>query len=500
MYNNRPYSIHQWRQTDCLSFTKNYYEEGMNFLSPKIHWQGVKEGKTISEFPLINYTVACLWKVFGEHEYIYRFTILFLFFTSLCFLFTVIYYYSESLLYSYFGTTLISTSPVLAYYSFSFLADVPALSFAIISLSLFFVFLNKKKTSLFYLALLCGTIAVLIKASSASVLLIIGTISLINIFDFPKSATKNQKLFNTKLMPIISLVVSFLIILLWYKFAFLYNNKNSNGVFLMETLPIWKMKDKVIETARLLYNVQLEMFLNKGVLIGLLLALIWLLLNLKKLNYAFVIAIVLSTISFVAFIILFYQVFNVHDYYLINNMMLPVVIIISFGNYLKNNGFNFSDKKVTILACIVFIFNSTYCAAIIRLRNIPQDVLCKYYPFITNEEKNFFDWFHYNYENTLKPLETITPELRRLGIKRDDIVLSFPDPSFNITLYLMDQKGYTATSESLKTDSAFIQNYKNNGVKYLIINDINAFNDLHVNETSYTAVGSYKTITILKVN
>src|SRR5687767_1524100 len=66
----RPGSIHQWRQTDCLSITKNYYEEGMNFFSPRIHYQGVEGGKAVSECPILNYSVACLWKIFGEHEFI----------------------------------------------------------------------------------------------------------------------------------------------------------------------------------------------------------------------------------------------------------------------------------------------------------------------------------------------------------------------------------------------------------------------------------------------
>src|SRR6188768_4374760 len=68
----RPSSTHQWRQTDCLSITKNYYEEGMHFFEPKIHYQGPKDGHAVSELPILNYTVAALWKVFGEHEFIYR--------------------------------------------------------------------------------------------------------------------------------------------------------------------------------------------------------------------------------------------------------------------------------------------------------------------------------------------------------------------------------------------------------------------------------------------
>lgn len=501
VYNNRPYSIHQWRQTDCLSFTKNYFEEGMNFFSPKIHWQGVEEGKAISEFPLINYTVACLWKVFGEHEYLYRFTVLALFFTALCFLFLMIYYNSKSLLYSYFGTTLISTSPVLAYYSFNFLADVPALSFAIISLSLFFIFIESKKTSLFILSLLFATIAALLKASSASVLLIIGLISLINMIKYPKSFISQPKLFKRNLLPLISLLISFSVIVIWYRYAYNYNGKNSNGVFLMETLPIWKMEDKVIETARQLFDTQFQMFLNKGVLFGLMLALFWLLMNLKRMSYHIAISLIITTISFALFIILFYQVFNVHDYYLINNMLLPVVIIVAFGNYLKNTSFVFYSKKHIVLCCVIFLFNSTYCAAVIRLRNINQDSFCKYYPFISSEEKNFSDWFHYNYENTIKPLETITPYLRSLGIERTDKVVCVPDPSFNIDLYLMDQKGFTATEASINSDSLLLIKFKEQGAKYLVISDTTIISKTNLKKHILKeAIGRYKNTDIYRIN
>jgi hypothetical protein len=49
---------HLWRQSDCLSITMNYYKENLNFFTPAIHWVGDKGGKTISEFPIIYYTVT----------------------------------------------------------------------------------------------------------------------------------------------------------------------------------------------------------------------------------------------------------------------------------------------------------------------------------------------------------------------------------------------------------------------------------------------------------
>lgn len=55
----RPSGVHQWRQTDCLSITTNYYERGMNFMEPEIHClisDDLTTGKTIGGFlrPIIS--------------------------------------------------------------------------------------------------------------------------------------------------------------------------------------------------------------------------------------------------------------------------------------------------------------------------------------------------------------------------------------------------------------------------------------------------------------
>jgi hypothetical protein len=498
-YKERPYSIHQWRQTDCASFAKNYYEEGMHFFSPTIHWQGNQQGKTISEFPLVNYSVACLYKVFGEHEFLYRFTVFGIYLISVLFLFAMVFIVSNSLFYSYFSVSLISTSPLIAYYSFSFLADMPALSFAIISLSFFVFFLKSNSKYQFVLALVFAVLAVLLKASSATVLLIIITVTLINSLKFPKYFSSERISFKYKLTPIVFFIVSFAIIYSWYHYAFLYNNENSNGVFLLETLPIWKMEDKVLETARLLYNVQFAMFFNKGVLIFISIILGWLLLNLKKIRSFLQISLLIALASFIGFIVLFYQVFNVHDYYLINSMILPVIVLVCLGDYLKPRLENIT-KKVMIFVSMIILTNAVYCATIIRLRNINKDVLCEYSPFITNEEKNFSDWFHYNYSITLKPFETITPYLRSLGINRTDKVISLPDPSFNITLYLMDQKGFTETEMSLNNDIKRIQNDIDLGAKYLILSDSSLIHKTYLNNYLNNPIGKFENVLIYKIN
>ena len=501
VYDKRPFSIHQWRQTDCASFTKNYYEEGMHFFKPEIHWQGNMQGKTVSEFPLINYTVACLWKVFGEHEYLYRFTVFTIYIIALLFLFVMVYSTSGSLVYSYFATTIITTSPVLAYYSFNFLADVPAFSFAIMSISLFFIFLKNKDQKLFVLSVLLATLAVLLKASSATVLAIIGLISIVGLLGFSERLSVTGKLFNTMLLPLISFLGSGIIICSWYYFAYTYNNENSNGVFLMETLPVWDLNnEEVTDISRSLFNEQLAVCFNKGVWFLLTIVFGWLLLNIKKLPGYLQIAFIVSMLSFIAFIILFFQVFNFHDYYLINVLILPVIILVCFGAYLKTMHVNVFNKKLIVLCSCIFFFNAAYCSSIVRLRNCGEDSLNKMYPFISSQQKDFFNYLHEEYSKTLQPIETVTPYLRSLGIKRADKVISIPDPSFNISLYLMDQKGFTATRESLQADSTRINQYKGLGAEYVVLNDTHLLRTTCLAHVNMQEIGQYKNVFIYKLN
>ena len=141
-----PYSIHQWRQADCLSITTNYYQEGMKFFEPSVHWCGAEgNGKTVSEFPLIYYFVAFLWKLFGKYEFIFRLVNLSIVFTGLFCLYKI----SEELLkdtfWAVFVPLFLFTSPILVYYANNFMADVPAFSLGIIGWYFFLKFYKHEK-------------------------------------------------------------------------------------------------------------------------------------------------------------------------------------------------------------------------------------------------------------------------------------------------------------------------------------------------------------------
>lgn len=468
----RPSSMHQWRQTDCLSITKNYYEEGMHFFQPKIHYQGPVDGKAVSECPILNYTVAALWKVFGEHEFIYRLLEYLIYLTAIFVLFNTILRFYISNLMAFFVVSIVLTSPLLTFYSLNFLADVPALSLGIMSFCFFLNFYFSKKISLFYWALVCGTLAVLMKASALMGLSLLFFFSLIDLFSLNKFF-KTERLFTSRTWPLITIVLSVTIILAWYRYALAYNLNNTNNIFLLTVLPIWEMDEaQIIYNLKNLFNNLFPIFLNKPMFFLFMATVVYVISKFRQLSTFFKYAFVFTSIYFVFYIVFFFQVFGVHDYYLNNLMIFPVITFLAFASIVAGSELMISHRSFArlFLVCLL-IFNSFHAAAMYRLRMIKDDKLVFWFPFNTEEERNLSKYLFWDYGNSIKKLEDFRPVLREHGIKREDFVLSVPDQSFDISLYFMDQKGRTIPRDYFSMDTTIIFGYKHKKIKYFVLSD-----------------------------
>lgn len=65
-----------WRQSTVLMVARNYYELGPDLLHPRIDFAGEKTGITSMEFPLLNYLVYSVAKVFGWADWYGRVIVL----------------------------------------------------------------------------------------------------------------------------------------------------------------------------------------------------------------------------------------------------------------------------------------------------------------------------------------------------------------------------------------------------------------------------------------
>jgi hypothetical protein len=468
----RPTPIHQWRQADCLSITKNYYEEGMHFFEPKIHFQGTPDGRAVSECPLLNYTVAGLWKIFGEHEFIYRLLEYMIFLTAMFFLLNTVLMLNGSVMLSLIVSGFVLTSPLLQYYGMNFLSDVPAFSFGVIALCLFLFFYFRQRQGYFYGALVLAVVAVLMKASALSALGIISVVTVISLLR-REELTGIRPLFTRWWVPVAALAAAYGIIIAWYRFALAYNDNNSNNIFLLTVLPIWEMEEKeLISNLRALFNTHFPVFLNRPMFFLFFLAVMYVISAFGRLHPVLKVSFILTFAFFILYLVFFFQVFGVHDYYLNNLMVFPVVTWLCVADLFSRNSFTVQNRSFvrSLLICL-FIFNSFHSAAIYRLRTIEDDKLAVWYPFITQEERNLAKYIFWDYGTSIKRIEEFRPVLRKHGIKRTDFTLVIPDPSFDISLYFLDQKGYGIMRQHFQSDSLIMEHFRQKPIRYVVMSD-----------------------------
>ncbi|MBL7933802.1 MAG: glycosyltransferase family 39 protein [Bacteroidia bacterium] len=455
-----------------MSITKNYYEEGMHFFQPKIHFQYPNEGKAVSEFPILNYTVAVLWKIFGEHEFIYRLLEYLILLCAMFFLYNTIIRFYESVWMALFSASVVLTSPLIAYYGLNFIVDVPAFSIGLMSFCFGLKFYRTTKLSYFYWALGLGTLAVLMKASALMGLSILVLCSLIDILNL-NALFGIHKLFSKKVLPLIFIFISAVLIAGWYSYALYYNGYDNNHVFLLTILPIWDMSgEDFISSLKQLFNTWFPLFLNRPMFFLFISLVIFVAANFRRLDAFLKVAFLGSALFFVTYLLVFFWVFNVHDYYLINLMFFPAITLICLAHILSQSEYGFVNSSFTkIFVVFLVVFNSLHAAAIYRLRMVEKDPLVSWYPFISKEEIDLEGYLAWVYSNDIKRIENIKPVLREHGIKREDKIVSIPDGSFDISLYFMDQKGYTINRDHLINDTTVADRFFYRNIKYVVLSD-----------------------------
>lgn len=67
-----PFDAHAFRQALTLGVARNYLEWDWNLFAPRTILCDSRPGYEVMEFPVLNYAIFLLWKVFGEHNWCFR--------------------------------------------------------------------------------------------------------------------------------------------------------------------------------------------------------------------------------------------------------------------------------------------------------------------------------------------------------------------------------------------------------------------------------------------
>ena len=459
----KPQSVHKWRQSDCASIALNYYQNGMHFIKPETHnltSEAGTSGKCVtSEIPVLYYSVACFYYVFGYHDYIYRIFNTLLFFLGLFSLFRLLRLLLEDVFWAITLTLLFFTSPVLVYYGNNYLSNSSALAFSILGWYYFIRFYSEGKIKWLHISMAVFFIAAAFKVTALFSLFAITGIFILEQFGLLK-LKENRKLINHPIRFIISVFTIFLVIGLWLVYANNFNRKHDCYYFSTTIFPIWDLdKTGIYGVLDNIRNIWLDQYFHISVLLLLAACFLFNLLAYRKSNKLLIYSILLVFTEVIAYVILQFWTFADHDYYTIDMYILPVLIVISTFDILKRH-YNkiFSSLIVKIAFSFFLVFNIYYAW---------QKINERYNGWMNDYPKN-------------KDIYTITPYLRQIGVMPTDTVISIPDNS-HVSLYLMNQKGWTEYSDAhfnkgkrfyYNHDSAGIQRSVENGAKYLIINGI----------------------------
>ncbi len=470
----RPQSTHAWRQCDCLSITQNYYQRNNSFCEPEIYnliSDSDLSGKTAGEFPLLYYAVAQLWKLTGKSEFLYRLLVLSISFIGLFTLFIFSRKVLKNDVQALFVGLGLFTSVTYVYYSANFLTNIPAFSFIIIAWYFIWKFHENENDKFLWLSMLFFSLGILLKISTGiSFVALFGW----NIIELLRKKEK-RTLFYKPLQQMIPFIVVIVVVAVWYLYAGYYNRLHQGWYTFNSVWPIWKISDNkigdIIHRANLITRpafFHVAMFYLIGIMW------FYLLLTFKKRSVFLNYLLITFPIGSLLYALLWFQALDYHDYYWIDFYINVVLIWILFFKTVDEYSW-FNSRIMNIIIIGFLLFNTVKCNQLLNFR--------------------YSIWKNRNYIEHLKAVGELEPILNNLGIGLDDNVISIPDKSINISLYLMNRRGYCNYNSRFDKPGVF-QHRINQGAKYLIVNDTLVLKDSLIKPFINYPILTYKNVKI----
>jgi len=445
----RPQGLHQWRQCDCLSLTMNYYQDSNRFFEPAMHNLGEDgTGKTANDFPILYYTIAQIWKLFGPHEFIYRLMNILIMFAGLALLMKMTEHFLKDSYWAIIMVLFLFTSPTLVYYTNNFLTNITAFGLVLVAWYFFYSHYQNNSTRSYILFFVFFALAGLLKISSLlSLLALLALIILHHLIHLVKKEGSTPVFRRTNL---IGFILVLAMVSSWYIYARFYNGRHNDGYFLIGILPIWDADwNHITRIFNAIKDHLKHAYFHPVMSWSLVFMWFFNILFYKRTNPFLLGLTILTTLGMISFGLLFYQALEQHDYYMINQMILVPLIIIAFLDLLKQRfPYLYHALMIRLLFVVLLIFCMAFTRTHINYRYSPDGW--------ENENRTLYTY----------GLETIEPYLDSIGVGKEIKVICGTDHSINISLYLMNRKGWTGFN--LHDDSLMIASKIEEGARIMM--------------------------------
>ena len=421
--------VHSWRQADTASIARNFLSNNFIFWLPQVNWSGSTNGFVECEFPLYQYLVAYLYKIFGVNEIFARGLSVVFGCLSILFLFRLIKRVFDVQV-AWWGSFFYAILPACVFYSRTIQPESLMMFLGIFSLERWLAFIEDNKKKNLFLSWVSFTLAVLIKILP---LFWIGIPILIT--GFQKSLIVKYRLY---LYPVLTIFICFL----WYSHA--YKLGQSTGL----SFGLWGS-----DTDRYSWSILFELRFYIDLFIRILfrnfvlLAFPLLILSIQEvgINNIFVIGILSVLLSGLVSPISY----SIHEYY-----QLPIMI---FSCPLMGVGFIKLKNFVVRSRFVINLFITLLCFASLIILKLD----------------------YWDLENPNNQPIWHTADLVKNSTNSSDLIISVTgsDPTL---LYLSNRKGWLLSPDNINNTK--ISELRDKGAKYIagsweVIESYNRFFD-----------------------
>ncbi len=471
-----PRTTHIFRQSDCLAYTKTYYRNDLPFLQPATYNLIGKEGRVVSEFPVLYYLSAKICKVVGYHLWVIRGVTFLCYIVGLLYLFGIARIWLRSFLLPAFVVVTLGASPFYFFYAVNFLPNVPAISFSLAGLYHWLRYNDREKMLHLVVGAFFFALALLLKPTDGGLipLTFLGAI----LFTNARKAVSSSHRFR--------LLVAFVgaggVMVWWILFVRAYNAENGNNINLQGIYPMWEMgRWEIYETLRFRLLDQGPKCFHSVPMLLLLVGFVFVFLaKLKKMDLLLRNFLLMLVSGAVVYGVLWFKAFMIHDYYQLIFAIPAVFLTIAVLHYLQQ--YVLSSMSMMKIRVVELVTAGLMIAAIYYNQAIQLD---RY-----SDANIGFD--------NIQQINEVEPYLRKIGVKPTDIVLSVPDGSPNISLVAYGNPGYSSDLFGKGTYS--VQFCKEHGAKYMIVANGTAIHEPAYEPFTKKLIGRYKDIYIYDIS
>ncbi|RSK51277.1 ArnT family glycosyltransferase [Hymenobacter rigui] len=439
-FNRPPSSIHVWRQCNTLAVARNFYEEDMNILRPRVDRRNDTDGVTGMQFPSYEWAVAGSYKLFGFHEALPRLINWLIYMAGVVAFYLLVRQISGRAWLGAVGAWCMAWSPELFYHGINALPDILALTASIAGLYWFGQWRTTQKPGNLVLSMLAITLAGLTKLQFLAV-------------GFPIAVFVVQDILKRRLgwAQLLQLagfaVVTVAVPLAWYAYALRLIEASGLADFGIEFRPATDAATALNIIRKNLISDLPELLVGYGTL-GLLLAGLWFLARRTPVRHPWFLPLLVWGLGVSAYYFIELAQMKLHTYYLMP--LLPLLLLIA-------------------------VWGAAQLASIPRARPWLLAFLL-FQPLWATIRIDWGRWLHHSPDVAPELFNPVTRAQLEAATPANVRCLVGPDNSGCISLYYLHKKGFgfgTAADLLAPTASGqlYIESCITKGARYLYTND-----------------------------